>query len=560
MIEYDNSRQYGILFQRAGSVIPQSLPIGFFTGSIGLLLATLRYTGRTQEFYDDGKYIEKAFAIQVLATVVGYLIVVRTNMALRRWMDGISDIQSMLSKWGDAYNTLIGFFSGKEGPPAMQKRILMFRVRMAHWFSLMSCLAFASLRGGSLGRLSDVPIREMLCPEEHEYNNTDEGITFSKYEDARQRKRNSGRTSERGSHKRTSSFSMKEPADLAFSARESAELLEHKLDALRESELVVLHRPSNEEVARLDGAADPVNVICLWIIQAIILEIRAKTLDTPPPIVTRVFQELSNGMLGFSQAHKVAMVPFPFPFAQMVSCLLVFFYIVFPFYVDAFTQNIVVTPLICALVPICYNGLNCLAIELEEPFGADENDVDIEVRHEEFNKMLVDTIRQPSKPPMIHGTNETPPEAKISRGVMRGVDEVYRRVDGIWPWELVTSHQAKKEAEFLRVQEETFQIRRKTSAHSTSSHALSDGGGPEAPPTPVAAVAPKPPLPYKEGTGAMSWAEESHYEEGNHENGYAHKGGMGILCGNRCGSPDSGMEIMRMVGGDVLPPMPEEDM
>merc|ERR1719183_910584 len=101
-----------------GSVIPGSLPVGFFTGAIGLSLAVMREIEITKEFSpwyatSEESYIDKSFAAQVLATVVGYLLVVRTNMALARWMDGISDVQEMLSKWTDAYNTLISFFSGK---------------------------------------------------------------------------------------------------------------------------------------------------------------------------------------------------------------------------------------------------------------------------------------------------------------------------------------------------------------------------------------------------------------------------------------------------------------
>merc|ERR1719389_963682 len=99
-------------------------------------------------------------------------------------------------------------------------------------------------------------------------------------------------------------------------------------------ELWVLASPSPEEIRRLELASDKVNCVCLWIVQGIICEIRAGRLDAPAPIVTRVFQELSTGMLGFNQAHKVAMVPFPFPFAQMVSLLLLVLYCMLPFYLD----------------------------------------------------------------------------------------------------------------------------------------------------------------------------------------------------------------------------------
>ena len=42
-------------------------------------------------------------------------------------------------------------------------------------------------------------------------------------------------------------------------------------------------------------------------------------LMTPPPVLSRVYQELSNGMLGFNQSLKLADVPFPFIFAQILE-------------------------------------------------------------------------------------------------------------------------------------------------------------------------------------------------------------------------------------------------
>ena len=38
-----------------------------------------------------------------------------------------------------------------------------------------------------------------------------------------------------------------------------------------------------------------------------------------PPILTRTYQTLGWGMLAFNRAMKIAMVPFPFPFAQVLT-------------------------------------------------------------------------------------------------------------------------------------------------------------------------------------------------------------------------------------------------
>jgi len=403
MIVYDNAQQYKIIFQKTGSVLPGTLRVGAFTCAIGTTLAVLRYFEYSGDLFGEdaimpGKdavvgrehFIQNPFSIQTIAVVIGYLLVVRINMALGRWMDGISEIQLMLSKWGDAFDALNGFYAARHLTASMEQRerILNFRIRIAHWFSLMSCLAFATLRNkGELKSLDNVPIKEMFLDAS-------------------------------GGHKKTKSFTATISEKTAEDRR-----LEERADAISQGliqglDLVVLAPPTSEEIGLLTIANDKVNCVCLWIIQGIIMEWRAGTLDVPPPIVSRVFQEISNGMLGYNQAHKVAMVPFPFPFAQMVSLLLCVLYVGLPFYIDTFTMNIIITPIISFLLPICYCGLNLIAIELEEPFGIDWNDVDIEVRHEEFLWLLVDVLRQPDGSPV---QLDHTLERRILRGAAKGV-------------------------------------------------------------------------------------------------------------------------------------------
>merc|ERR1719284_1794646 len=107
------------------------------------------------------------------------------------------------------------------------------------------------------------------------------------------------------------------------------------------------------------------------------VEVRGGVLDSPPPITSRIFSQLTDGMLGFHQALKVAHVPFPFPFAQMVSFFLVVLLTMLPFYIDAFTKNVVFTAVSCFFLPLAFCGLNVISVELEAPFGEDPNDVDI---------------------------------------------------------------------------------------------------------------------------------------------------------------------------------------
>jgi len=114
-------------------------------------------------------------------------------------------------------------------------------------------------------------------------------------------------------------------------------------------------------------------------------------LMTPPPVLSRVYQELSNGMLGFNQSLKLADVPFPFIFAQILEACLVIFLIGAPIMVVVVTGtdlNHWITPFATSVVVMGFWSLNEMAKELENPFGDDTNDVPIVNGHERFVEAL----------------------------------------------------------------------------------------------------------------------------------------------------------------------------
>merc|ERR1712012_841499 len=66
-----------------------------------------------------------------------------------------------------------------------------------------------------------------------------------------------------------------------------------------------------------------VELVFQWIQQLIVENItqisgeeRKGVLDIPPPILSRTFQELANGIVAYNDAIKVSSIPFPFPYAQ----------------------------------------------------------------------------------------------------------------------------------------------------------------------------------------------------------------------------------------------------
>ena len=108
MIIYDNKQNAILLCLRLrGSVFPRALSPAIVSAAIAVFLAV-----------DDSPVklpnISNPFAVQIFAVVLGYVIVFRTNMALDRYREGITNVQTMTAKWGDAFMQVPARLFGKK--------------------------------------------------------------------------------------------------------------------------------------------------------------------------------------------------------------------------------------------------------------------------------------------------------------------------------------------------------------------------------------------------------------------------------------------------------------
>ncbi|KAF4728953.1 hypothetical protein FOZ62_008847, partial [Perkinsus olseni] len=135
---------------------------------------------------------------------------------------------------------------------------------------------------------------------------------------------------------------------------------------------------TDHEKATLQSA-DDILLVCQWITEGIATAAAdPHLLNIPPPILSRVFQEISTGMLGFNQSWKIAMVPFPFPFAQMMSLLILGVVFLMPMEITHSLDRWAPAMLFATLCVVGFTGLNRICVELEEPFGDDPNDIPIQ--------------------------------------------------------------------------------------------------------------------------------------------------------------------------------------
>jgi len=134
---------------------------------------------------------------------------------------------------------------------------------------------------------------------------------------------------------------------------------------------------------------DRVFLVFQWVQDLMVTRICDGGLDVPPPIATRMFQELSNGMLGFNAAYKIRDTPFPFPYVQLITLSLLILCLTAGFVVSFFIDSLIFASGFAFMAVGCYFAINEVAVELEDPFGGDINDLPMITYQHEFNSRLM---------------------------------------------------------------------------------------------------------------------------------------------------------------------------
>lgn len=150
----------------------------------------------------------------------------------------------------------------------------------------------------------------------------------------------------------------------------------------------IVRHPTALKYESLRCSTDRPQQVMYWILHS--LSDASSMLSIAPPIQSRMYQELSNGMLGYSNVLKIADVPFPFPHAQIMMILLVVWMVFLPIFMMSFTRNWVAGPILAGLLAMATWCMNELAIELEDPFGLDANDLSMQDFHVRFMEGIME--------------------------------------------------------------------------------------------------------------------------------------------------------------------------
>jgi len=161
----------------------------------------------------------------------------------------------------------------------------------------------------------------------------------------------------------------------------------------KEFEVIDLEDFDIESLRLLDCAHDPCEVALQWIQRLIGEADRQKLIVVAPPILSRVYNQLGNGIVKLNNARKITNFPIPFPFAQMITVMLLMHWAVAVVICSTSIESPIWAALLSFSVIISFWSINFIALELEDPFGDDPNDLPMQDMQADLNASLKELLK-----------------------------------------------------------------------------------------------------------------------------------------------------------------------
>lgn len=342
-----------ILFRLVGT----SWPFGVIPGliALGISLALSYITVLDDIIRDRSEFISHPYAFQLFAYLLGFLMVFRTNFAYQRYWEAIGAMQNMAAKWLDgalmgitfdaAGNRdrplLYGAQDGESGMPHPTSgskggpHHSAYYGDIAHLCSLLHAVALQHLRSDS-----NLDNLEFAYPE------------ATHLQSVAQRMDMYGMPS----------FSRSKVGDAL--AKQKLPVL----GGLRPEERLVLEADSQGNLLSTDAR---VAMVEGWFMRRLIGRQKfeqGESSVTSPPILSRLYQVISDGTLWFGAASKVAITPFPFPYHNIISVFLWMYTLMAPVLINGIIMDTALRSVFVFTSVFCYHALHHIGDNLEDPY------------------------------------------------------------------------------------------------------------------------------------------------------------------------------------------------
>jgi len=131
------------------------------------------------------------------------------------------------------------------------------------------------------------------------------------------------------------------------------------------------------------------DLLVQWVYRSITDAQLDGVLIAAPPLLTRAFNEISRGRVELSKMRWLSDVPFPFPYTQMITSMLMIHWIVMPLLASQIVESRIWTFVICFVVTLVLWCLGYIALQIDQPFGDDDADLPLQEMMKDFNHTLL---------------------------------------------------------------------------------------------------------------------------------------------------------------------------
>jgi len=139
----------------------------------------------------------------------------------------------------------------------------------------------------------------------------------------------------------------------------------------------------------LDNVNDKVEVVLQWIQRLIVENHKNGVVPVAPPILSRVFQEYSRGIVNLNNARKIAEFPFPFPLVQCITFMLGIHWFLIPIICASSIKSLWWAGTLTFVVVFSFWCIHFFSFELEMPFGRSTNHLPLEDMQVDMNESLL---------------------------------------------------------------------------------------------------------------------------------------------------------------------------
>eukprot|EP00931_Biecheleriopsis_adriatica_P000665 TRINITY_DN10075_c1_g1_i2.p1 TRINITY_DN10075_c1_g1~~TRINITY_DN10075_c1_g1_i2.p1 ORF type:complete len:516 (+),score=64.58 TRINITY_DN10075_c1_g1_i2:144-1691(+) len=144
---------------------------------------------------------------------------------------------------------------------------------------------------------------------------------------------------------------------------------------------------------------DGCEVVLQWLQRAIVEANGKGIIMIAPPILSRVYNQLGNGIVRLNNARKIHEFPIPFPIAQMVFFQLICHGILTSFVCAIVVENPGLAFIFTFLVCQSLWTIHYITLELEQPYGTDANDLPLEEMMVDLNHSLCNLLDSRAREP-----------------------------------------------------------------------------------------------------------------------------------------------------------------